>query len=100
MIAVGNYRNFELVVYYVAHGVKNLNAEMLNEQIGFFKKYMRLDKVYIEPFRDGCFASEDELRLCKDIFEKNGIKAQGGITTSMPDIEGEQKKLTLSLLKL
>ena len=89
---MGNYRNFELVVYYVAHGVKNLNAEILNEQIAFFKKYMRLDKVYIEPFRDGCFATEDELRLCKDIFEKNGIKTQGGITTSMPDIEGEQKK--------
>ena len=66
---MGNYRNFELVVYFVAHGVKNVNENELNEQINFFKKYMRIDKVYLEPFRDGCFASEEQLRLCKKIFE-------------------------------
>lgn len=89
---MGNYRNFELVVYFIAHGVKNIDEVRLEEQIGFFKKHMRLDKVYIEPFRDGCFASEEQLRLCRDVFERNGIRAQGGITTSMPDPEGAPKK--------
>lgn len=84
---MGNYRNFKLVVYFIAHGVKMLDEVKLQEQIDFFKKYMRLDKVYIEPFRDGCFADEEQVRLCKDIFERNGIEAQGGITTSMPDDE-------------
>lgn len=92
---MGNYRNFELVVYFIAHGVKNVEADKLQQQIDFFKKYMRLDKVYIEPFRDGCFASEEQLRLCKDIFEKNGIRAQGGITTSTPDADGAMKKQRL-----
>ncbi len=92
---MGNYNNFELVIYFIAHGVKSLNEAKLEEQIDFFKKYMRIDKVYIEPFRDGCFASEDQLRLCKKIFERNGIKAQGGITTSMPDPEGSHKKQRL-----
>lgn len=89
---MGNYRNFDLVVYFIAHGVKNIKEAELEQQIGFFKKYMRLDKVYIEPFRDGCFASEEQLRLCKDVFERNGIRAQGGITTSMPDPEGAARK--------
>lgn len=89
---MGNYRNFDLVVYFIAHGVKNADEEQLQRQIDFFKKHMRLDKVYIEPFRDGCFASEEQLRLCRDVFERNGIRAEGGITTSMPDPEGAHRK--------
>ena len=89
---MGNYRNFELVVYFIAHGVKNIDEDKLQQQIDFFKKYMKLDKVYIEPFRDGCYASEEQLRLCRDIFNRNGIKTEGGITTSMPDPEGAEKK--------
>ena len=68
---MGNYRNFKLVVYFVAHGVKMLDEAKLQEQIDFFKKYMRIDKVYIEPFRDGCFADEEQVRLCKEIFGRN-----------------------------
>ena len=92
--SMSNYRNFKLVVYYVAHGVKNLNKEKLQQQIDFFKRYLRLDKVYIEPMRD-ILVSEDELRLCKQIFEENGIEAQGGITTSLPDPEGQERKQRL-----
>lgn len=92
---MGNYNNFELVVYFVAHGTKNTNDAELQKQIDFFKRYMRLDKVYIEPFRDGCCADEEQLRLCRDIFERNGIKAQGGITTSMPDPNSAPKKQRL-----
>ena len=45
---MGNYKNFELVVYFVANGVKNLKEEELRSQIEFFNKYMRLDrKVFI-----------------------------------------------------
>ncbi len=89
---MGNYRNFELVVYFIAHGVKHTDEQTLQKQIDFFSKHMRLDKVYIEPFRDGCFATEDELKLCRDVFQRNGIKTEGGITTSMPDPEGAAKK--------
>ncbi len=92
---MGNYNNFELVVYFIAHGVKHLNEAVLEDQIAFFKRYMRIDKVYIEPFRDGCFAGEAQLRLCKDIFERNGIKAEGGITTSTPDSDSSKKKQRL-----
>ena len=35
---MGNYKNFELVVYFVAHGVKNVNEAELNRQIEFFEK--------------------------------------------------------------
>ncbi len=89
---MGNYKNFELVVYYIAHGVKDTDEAKLEEQIAFFKKYMRIDKVYIEPLRDGCLADEQQLCMTRDVFARNGIRAQGGITTSMPDPVGAPKK--------
>ena len=82
---MGNYRNFDLVVYFIADGVATATRETLQKEIDFFKKYMRLDKVYLEPFRGGVFASEEQLRLCKEVFEQNGIRTEGGITTTFPD---------------
>lgn len=92
---MGNYKNFELVVYFVAGGVINAQEQKLESDIAFFKKYMRLDKVYIEPMRGESFASEEKLRLCKEVFERNGIKTSGGITTCLPDAEGAKKKQRL-----
>ncbi len=87
-----NYKNFDLVVYFVAHGVMHATKEQLQKDLDFFKHYMRPDKVYLEPYRDGTFATEEQLRLCKEVFEANGIKTEGGITTSMPDPAGAEKK--------
>lgn len=89
---MGNYKNFDLVVYFIAGGVAYATREKLQQDIDFFKRYMRLDKVYLEPFRDGVFATEEQLRMCKEVFEANGIRTEGGITTSMPDMEGHAKK--------
>ncbi len=81
---MGNYRNFDLVVYFISDGVVKATREKLQRDIDFFNKYMRLDKVYLEPYRDGVFASEEQLRLCKEVFESNGIRTEGGITTTFP----------------
>lgn len=89
---MGNYKNFDLVVYFVADGVVNTTKEKLQSEIDFFNRYMRLDKVYLEPFREGVFASEEQLRMCKEVFDQNGIRTEGGITTSMPDIPGHESK--------
>ena len=45
---MGNYKNFELVVYYIAHGVKDTDEAKLEEQIAFFKKYMRILKTMMQ----------------------------------------------------
>lgn len=89
---MGNYRNFDLVVYFIAGGVVHATKDQLQKDIDFFKRYMRLDKVYLEPYRDGIFATEEQLRLCKEVFNENGIRTEGGITTSMPDMQGHARK--------
>ena len=89
---MGNYRNFELVTYFVAGGACRTTKEKLEQGLDFFQRYMRLDKVYLEPFRDGQFASEAQIRMIKETFEARGIKVSGGITTAMPTPDGDKPK--------
>ena len=60
---MGNYRNFKLVYYFVAAGTARANREQLEKEIAFFEKYLRPDKVYLEPFRSGVMAGEDQVEL-------------------------------------
>ena len=88
---MGNYRNFKLVVYFVAGGVKNTTREQLEKDLAFFERHMRLDKVYLEPYRD-FFVEEEKFLMCREVLEKHGIEVAGGITTTFPDREDPQRR--------
>lgn len=92
---MGNYRNFKLTTYFVAQATAKITKEELQSQIDWFKKYLRLDKVYLEALRDHAFASEEQVRMCKKVFEDNGIEVAGGITTCIPTPEGDKPKQRL-----
>ncbi len=92
---MGNYRNFRLATYFVAQGTAEAEKEQLEKDIAFFEKYLRVDKVYLEPFRYGVMADEDKMELCRRIFEAHGIEVAGGLTTTMPAEEGQEKKQRL-----
>ena len=88
---MGNYRNFKLVAYFVAGGVQKATREQLEKDLAFFERHMRLDKIYLEPYRD-IFADEEKFLLCKEVLEKHGIEVSGGITTTFSDKEDPNKK--------
>ena len=89
---MSHYRNFRLATYFIAQGAARAEREQLQKDIDFFEHNLHLDNVYLEPFRDGTFASEEQVRMCKEVFEQNGIHVSGGITTAMPDPEGAEPK--------
>lgn len=89
---MSNYRNFELTTYFVAAGTARVTEEKLQKGIDFFSRHMRLDKVYLESYRDGVFASEEQVKMCRRVFERNGIRVSGGITTTMSTPEGGEAK--------
>ena len=89
---MGNYRNFKLVVYFVAQGTAHETRENLEKELAFFGKHMRLDKVYLEPYRSGIFASEGQVEMCKAVFQEHGVEVSGGITTTIPTPEGDEPK--------
>ena len=92
---MSNYRNFRLVYYFVAQAAAHADRERLEKDIAFFEKYMRVDKVYLEPYRGGVLADEAHLKLCRDAFEAHGVEVAGGLTTTMPTPEGAVKKQRL-----
>ena len=92
---MGNYRNFKLVYYFVAQGTARAEKEKLEQDIAFFEKYLRADKVYLEPFRNGVLADGEHVELCRKIFESHGVEVAGGLTTTIPTPEGDEPKQRL-----
>ncbi|MBR4458060.1 MAG: permease [Clostridia bacterium] len=92
---MGNYRNFKLVYYFVAAGTANAEKRALERDIRFFEKYLRPDKVYLEPFRSGVMADEEHVELCRALFAKHGVEVAGGLTTTIPTPEGDEPKQRL-----
>ena len=92
---MGNYRNFRLVYYFVAAGTAHAERRRLEKDIRFFEKYLRPDKVYLEPYRSGVMADEEHVALCRELFEKHGVEVAGGLTTTMPTPEGDEPKQRL-----
>lgn len=92
---MGNYRNFRLVYYFVAQGTAHADAEKLEKDICFFEKYMRPDKVYLEAYRSGVLASDEQVELCRSLFKKHGMEVAGGLTTTIPTPEEDLPKQRL-----
>ncbi|MBQ9408082.1 MAG: permease [Clostridia bacterium] len=92
---MGNYCNFKLVYYFVAQATAKTTEEQLNKDIAFFERYMRPDKVYLEPFRGGVLASAEQTEMCKRVFREHGVEVAGGFTTTMPTPEGDEPKQRL-----
>ena len=91
---MGNYRNFTLVTYFVAHATARVTRDELEKQLAFMEKHLRLDKVYLEPWR-GELASHEQIEMIREVFEKHGVQVAGGITTVIPTPEGAKPKARL-----
>ena len=66
---MGNYRNFALTTFFVAGGTVKATEEKLKNDIAWFNRYMKLDKVYVEAFRGGDFATEEQVP--KEILDRS-----------------------------
>ena len=91
---MSNYRNFKLTTYFVAHATCRVTREELEKQLAFMEKHMRLDKVYLEPWR-GELASAEQVQMCREVFEAHGVEVAGGLTTVIPTPEGDAPKARL-----
>ncbi len=91
---MGNYRNFKLVTYFVAHAAAHVSRGELEEQLSFMEKHLRLDKVYLEPWRAE-LAPPEQIEMIRETFERRGIEVAGGLTTVIRTPEGEKPKQRL-----
>lgn len=86
-----HYKNFKTVTYCVAGWVNIITEEDLREQADFLQKYIGIDKIYLETYRDE-FAKKEKLDMFKRVMKEYGIEVSGGITTVTPDLNESDKK--------
>lgn len=87
------YRNFRLASYVFAHYLNDADKDDIQKKIGFYKRYVHLDKVYIENHRSNVDIPVEKLREIKALFEENGIEAAGGITSTA--VVNDERKPTI-----
>ena len=55
-------------------------------------KYVGIDKVYLEPFREGHWVDKDKMREFIDFFKGKNVEVAGGFTAVVPDLDEEDVK--------
>ena len=65
-----HFNNFKLTVYCVAQILEKMDLNTLKEQYEFIEKYVGLDKVYLEPYRDGHWVEKDKMKEFIVLFKK------------------------------
>lgn len=83
---MAHYRNFKTVLYCTAQNMAGMREETLEKQLAFFEKYVGVDKVYLEPYRDGLLMPDEQIELCRRFFTGHGIEVAGALTTTCEDL--------------
>jgi hypothetical protein len=77
----GNYKNFRVAVYIMVQDVNRMtDTGALEATWAEFTKNLKVDKVYLETFRDMTFVDEAALQNAIEFFRSKGVEMMGGIT--------------------
>ncbi|MEM3145807.1 MAG: permease [Thermoproteota archaeon] len=77
-----SYRNFTLAIYCTNRDVKRMaDQKWLESSFNEISKHVKIDKVYLENFRESMIVDKDTMLKVKSFFESKGIKTSGGMAT-------------------
>lgn len=77
----GNYKNFRATAYITVGNMNKMNDQAwLESTWKDLSKNVKLDKVYLETFRDMVFVNEKALQNAIKFFKSKGVEMSGGIT--------------------
>lgn len=78
------YENFNVAIYcrvYETQKMSDLN--WLEKRIDYLQQHIKIDKIYLETYRDMILADRQTIIKAKKFLEKKGIIVSGGITLVM-----------------
>ena len=87
-----HFKNFKTCVYCTAQTLASLDEATLARDYAYLEKYVGIDKVYLETYRDGTWVSIDHMKMIQNFFKKHGVEIAGGITTVTPPLEKDDAK--------
>ncbi len=77
----GNYKNFRVAVYIIVQDVNRMSDQKwLDTTWTSFTKNLKVDKVYLETFRDMIYVNEKSLQNAIKFFKSKNVEVMGGIT--------------------
>jgi hypothetical protein len=78
----GNYKSFDVAVYVTARDVQRMkDAAWLEGQWAKVTDGLKVDKVYLETYREGVVPDQEALDAAKRFFAGKGVRTAGGIAT-------------------
>lgn len=77
----GHFKNFKSTAYVIVQDVNRMaTVDNWEKTWETYSKNLKLDKVYLETFRDMTFVDETALKNAIKFFKKKGVEISGGIT--------------------
>lgn len=77
----GNYKHFRATAYVMVGDINRMaTTENWEKSWNEFSKNLKLDKVYLETFRDMTFVDKEAMNAAIAFFKSKGIQVSGGIT--------------------
>jgi hypothetical protein len=77
------YENFINVTYAPAGYLDETSIEQIRADIEKTKKYIKLDKIYLETYRSEILVKREKMEAVKALFMEYGFQVSGGITTTV-----------------
>lgn len=77
----GHFNNFKSVAYVTVQTVNQMGTvENWEKMWGQYSANLRLDKVYLETYRDSQYVKDEAMKAAIQFFKSKGIEVSGGIT--------------------
>ncbi|MDD5327286.1 MAG: hypothetical protein PHY02_05670 [Phycisphaerae bacterium] len=84
--AAGNYQNFKVSVYATARDVSQMaDVNWLEARWNEISGQIKIDKIYLETFRDVTLVDKETIAKARKFFEDRGVEVAGGITYTIAE---------------
>ena len=68
-----HFKNFKTCVYCTAQTLASLDETTLARDYAYLEKYVGIDKVYLETYRDGTWVAIDHMKMIQNFFKKHRL---------------------------
>jgi hypothetical protein len=82
----GNYNSFKVSVYTRAQEVEKMkDMHWLDSTWRVISRQVKVDKIYLETYRDMHLVPDETIRQAKEFFKNHGVEVAGGITFTIDE---------------
>ena len=87
-----SYQNFDVAIFVELADMRHMASDpkWTEESWNLISHYLKVDKVWLETYRDGQLTPEADVRKVKEFFTSKGIKTSGGLMCTKPGRPGDR----------